>query len=97
MLLILKPSIFAALILVSQVPAYLDGNKLLVLCESEEAKAHGLCMAYVQGVVDHSRVVDIQNNKPACAPKATGRQVEMPLSTFSRLTPKKEITQRQVS
>lgn len=39
--LVLKPSIFAVLTLVSQVPSYLDGDKLLKLCESKSAEAHG--------------------------------------------------------
>jgi hypothetical protein len=41
----------------AQVPAYLNGNKLLQLCEAEDKEARAVCRVYIQGVVDELRFV----------------------------------------
>jgi len=78
---LIKPAIFVALVAAVGAPAFMDGNTLLKLCEASDREANGVCMVYIQGVVDEWRFADFLSNaasntaSPVCAPDAIGRQL----------------------
>jgi hypothetical protein len=81
---LVKPAIFLTLIAAGPtplLPAFLDGNKLLALCEAADLDSRSVCNTYVQGVVDEWRyarflnAVDEGKDPHVCAPEAVGNQL----------------------
>jgi hypothetical protein len=72
-LLIIKPAIFIFLV-AGGVPAYVNGNQLLLICEGD-AEARGVCMTYITGAVDEWNFLSVLMDNPVCAPNAIGTQL----------------------
>jgi hypothetical protein len=77
---LLKPAILLTLVAAGPV-GFLDGNKLLGLCELTYRPAQDICIAYVQGVADEWRFADFLDaagegkDPKVCAPEANSRQL----------------------
>jgi hypothetical protein len=77
MLPILKPVIFTMLVAApGGYPSFLNGNKLLALCEGDTGGRTD-CIAYLEGVVDGWRFVNYlaDPDTPVCAADAVGNQL----------------------
>jgi hypothetical protein len=51
---------------------FFDGNQLYAYCTSSVDYERGLCLGYVEGVVEYMEEVRVSNNKPHCVPSGTG-------------------------
>jgi hypothetical protein len=64
----------AAVSLAGQVWAageFFDGNQLDAYCTSSVDYERGLCLGYIEGVVEYMEAVRVNNDKPRCVPAGT--------------------------
>jgi hypothetical protein len=50
---------------------FFDGNQLYAYCTSSVDYERGLCLGYVEGVVEYMEAVRVNNDKPPCVPPGT--------------------------
>ena len=50
---------------------FFDGNQLYAYCTSSVDYERGLCLGYVEGVVEYMEAVRVNNDKPPCVPTGT--------------------------
>jgi hypothetical protein len=50
---------------------FFDGNQLYAYCTSSVDYERGLCLGYIEGVVEYMEKVRVNNDKPPCVPAGT--------------------------
>jgi Rap1a immunity proteins len=50
---------------------FFDGNQLDAYCTSSVDYERGLCLGYIEGVVEYMEAVRVNNDKPRCVPPGT--------------------------
>jgi hypothetical protein len=50
---------------------FFDGNQLDAYCTSSVDYERGLCLGYIEGVVEYMEAVRVNNDKPQCVPPGT--------------------------
>jgi Rap1a immunity proteins len=89
MLPILKPVIFTMLVAApGGYPSFLNGNKLLALCEGDHAMPTD-CIAYIEGVADDWRFMNYLSDPdtPVCAADAVGNQLRDAVVNYLKAHP----------
>ena len=89
MLFIIKPMITTMLVAAQGgIPSFLDGNKLLTLCEGDQAVPTD-CIIYIEGVADEWRFVNYltEPDKPVCAACARGNQIRDAVVNYLKAHP----------
>lgn len=57
--------------------SFFDGNQLLDRCTSSDVIKHGVCIGYIQGVMDTIEAIRYTNKRVACLPvNTTEKQLE---------------------
>ena len=64
-------------VIVGGLPAFIDGNTLLAMCEGNAESDRSACMIYIDGVADEWRFVNFLSDpdKPICAADVTGTRL----------------------
>ena len=70
------------------IPSFLDGNKLLALCEGDRAVPTD-CIIYIEGVADEWRFVNYltEPDKPVCAADARGNEIREAVVNYLKAHP----------
>jgi hypothetical protein len=67
---------------------FFDGNQLYAYCTSSVDYERGLCLGYVEGVVEYMEAVRVNNNRPRCVPPGTdAKQVQDAVVNYLRDQP----------
>jgi Rap1a immunity proteins len=67
---------------------FFDGNQLYAYCTSSVDHERGLCLGYVEGVVEYMEAVRVNNDNPRCVPPGTeAKQVQDAVVNYLRDQP----------
>jgi Rap1a immunity proteins len=89
MLFVTKPLVFTMLVAAQGgIPSFRDGNKLLALCEGDQAVPAD-CIIYIEGVADEWRFFNYltEQDKPVCAADARGNQIRDAVVNYLKAHP----------